>query len=562
MFSVQSYSLIAALLLVTSPSAQNHDENMYNSSKHLHEGECYTWMYRVNDTNDSKACICGHSHKYDIICDSERKELYIIDGLAMTYDNKTQQVIAGHTIYGWIWKSTHSRDQVYRKVPLNVSKVNEYVCGLYHRAGQLCGACEVGYVQQVYAYDFHCRECTRSVLDGWTMFIITTFVPLTLFYIFAIVFKFNANSPAIHAYILAVQLFYSPQIIRYYSMQNLINRLAKTLIIPYGIWNFDFVSAFDLTFCIQLSTLQVLALGYVPPCYSLLLIVITYLTIELHSRGCKIIICIQKLFQKCTHCLKIKWQYKSSTIDVFATFLLLSYNRLLSTHFDMLVYTKPFDINGKVIGKYLYYDPTVPYFKKEHLPYGIVAVVLVALTTLLPFLLLLFYPMQWVQKCLNSSKLNWYGLRVFVDSFTGCYKDGTEPGTRDCRYFAAFFLLLRILTYVTLAVLPITCAIATNGTIIMLFMAIFVACQPYKAKFAIYNKVTSIMLVVMSAACMALLGLLLSKIKTVRYVTISYDILAVLAFLPQIYVVVLALRWLKNLICTPKLESIPLINSS
>ncbi len=39
---------------------------------------------------------------------------------------------------------------------------------------------------------------------------------------------------------------------------------------------------------------------------------------------------------------------------------------------------------------------------------------------------------------------------IFMDSFQGCYKDGTEPGTRDCRWFASVFFLARFgmaLTY-------------------------------------------------------------------------------------------------------------------
>ena len=57
-------------------------------------------------------------------------------------------------------------------------------------------------------------------------------------------------------------------------------------------------------------------------------------------------------------------------------------------------------------------------------------------------LLLLFYPMKWFQKCLNCLRLSHVALHTFVDSFAGCYKDGTEPGTRDCRYFAALYLLV------------------------------------------------------------------------------------------------------------------------
>ena len=40
--------------------------------------------------------------------------------------------------------------------------------------------------------------------------------------------------------------------------------------------------------------------------------------------------------------------------------------------------------------------------------------------------------------------MNWHPLHAFMDVFQGCYKNGTD-GTRDCRYFAALNLVLRML---------------------------------------------------------------------------------------------------------------------
>ena len=184
-------------------------------------------------------------------------------------------------------------------------------------------------------------------------------------------------------------------------------------------------------------------------------------------------------------------------------------------------------------------DVTVStHFRSYH---GILVILIGSLCLLLPLFLLLFYPKKWFQKYLNVLKLNRYGLQKFFDSFAGCYKDGTEPGTRDCCYFAALFLLLRILTYLVLSAFPITCAIAINGIIIMLFMAFFVACQPYKAKFAVYNWITGLMLALMAAMNMALLGALMSQIKTLNYMQFSFLVLIVLMLIPQLYTSLLSL---------------------
>jgi hypothetical protein len=48
---------------------------------------------------------------------------------------------------------------------------------------------------------------------------------------------------------------------------------------------------------------------------------------------------------------------------------------------------------------------------------------------------------------LSICKLRSHALQIFIaiDAFQGHYKDGTEPGTRDCRWFAGIYFLGRIL---------------------------------------------------------------------------------------------------------------------
>ena len=547
------FLVLIILLLVVFPLSWQHEND--NSDK----DECPTWMYPVNSSNNTSHCICGVSHHHQINCDSSSKELKIVDGLVMTYDEETNKVIAGYTLFGLTEKSSKRGDEVYRKVPLNKTLLNNNMCYRFHREGQLCGACREDHIPQIYTFDFSCKRCSDSGND-WIFLILLAFGPITLFYIFAIFFKFNANSPNIHAYVLIAHLIYSPQILRFYSVQYDRHIVDKLFIFTYGIWNFDFLSVFHSKLCTPLTTLQALALGYVAPCYALLLIIITYAIIELHSRGCKVMVLLSSIFQECARRLNImRSNDKASVIDVFATFLLLSYNRILSTHIDLLMYVQPFDLTGTKIAKYLYYDPTVEYFGREHRPYGILAVFVFLFCSLIPLLLLLFYPMKCFQRCLSRLKLNWYGLCIFVDSFAGCYKDGTESGTRDCRYFAALFLLLRISTYLSLYILPPTCAIAINAIMIMLFMAFFVACQPYKAKFAAYNWITGIMLALTPAAYMALLGVLLSQIKTLSYTKVSFMVLLVLMFIPQLYISTVTLRWLRSMVHGHKPEHTPLL---
>ena len=78
--------------------------------------------------------------------------------------------------------------------------------------------------------------------------------------------------------------------------------------------------------------------------------------------------------------------------SVFATFLLLSNVKFLSVSFDLLTPTKVYNINGSLLGLFLYYDASIAYFGKEHLPYAVLALLLLLIFVIFPIVLLLLLP--------------------------------------------------------------------------------------------------------------------------------------------------------------------------
>ena len=410
--------------------------------------ECQTWMHYSNDTEQ---CACGADH-YDMVkCNATLNETYILDCHQMTFDDKLQQVIAGPSFYGCLNQA--QPEETYHLVPGNRSRINEVMCSPFFRDGRLCGACMENYSPLVYSYQLYCKQCSEAESKyNWAKFLAVAFIPLTVFYIFVLLVKFNANSPHLHGFVFFAQTMASPANTRVFisgwKYGSIIKFLSKLLLTLYGVWNLDYFRALYPDICLRITTLQALSLDYIIAFYPLILIMITYVAIKLHSRECRIVLWIWKPIKSCLLKFKDKESIKTSLIDVFATFLLLSYSKILSVSFDLLAFTVPIDSSGKRVGRYLYYDASYEHFGPDHLPYGILALLSLTIFNVLPFLLLLFYPTKWFQRCLNRYKLSHLALHTFIDSFAGCYKDGTEPGTRDCRYFAALFLLLRIILYI------------------------------------------------------------------------------------------------------------------
>ena len=236
-------------------------------------------------------------------------------------------------------------------------------------------------------------------------------------------------------------------------------------------------------------------------------------------------------------------------IDVFATFLLLTYSKILYINIDLLTPTVPVDPSGKSVGTFLYMDPNYVYFGPDHLPYGVLALILLITLNVAPFLLLLLYPMKCFQTCLNHLKASHVALHTFVDSFAGCYKDGTEPGTRDCRYFAALFLILRITTCIVFQVTRTAVGYGWAGMILTAFTILLVIAQPYKAKYNIYNTVTTVMFGLMVLVTFGIMNTTIALDKAHQSVTLLIAITAILIALPQLYFMGLAIRWIHNSTC-------------
>ena len=504
--------------------------------------DCPTWMYK---SNSSSKCICGVDNDHTVKCNQESNKVYILDSYRMTFDEKYKEILLGTSLYGMY--SPNDNYENYHIVPMNVSELNEAMCGHFNRKGRLCSECKEGYSPLVYSYNAQCKLCSDTQSrHNILKFIGVAFIPLTLFYFIVVLFKFNANSPELHGFLNFAHFCSSSYLLRTVSMITNTNNTSigiKVFGTIYGIWNLDFFRTLYPDICLKVTTLQAFALDYLIAFYPLLLILITLAAFKLHSRDYRIVNLIWYPFNKCLLTIKKDRSKKSSMIDVFATFLLLSYGRIMSVSYNLIIFTTVVNVRGEVVGRYLYYDPSYEFLGKEHLPYGILALLISTCFNILPLLLLLFYPMNWFQKCLNRLRLSHVALHTFVDSFAGCYKDGTEPGTRDCRYFAALYLLIRILLYTTIEATLTALFYGLAGIITTGFLILYVLFQPYKSKYTVYNKISITMIAVVIITLFGIINISTAYDKMYDAKIFSLSFIIMLVCLPQLYIIVIAIRW-------------------
>ena len=105
---------------------------------------------------------------------------------------------------------------------------------------------------------------------------------------------------------------------------------TKILLTLYGMFNLDFFRLVLPPFCIssQLRPIHAVSLGYISVFYPFLLILLTWLCVELHGCNFRPIVCLWKRFHGCFVRLR-SWNTKSDLIDVFTSFFLLSCFKIL-----------------------------------------------------------------------------------------------------------------------------------------------------------------------------------------------------------------------------------------
>ena len=151
--------------------------------------------------------------------------------------------------------------------------------------------------------------------------------------------------------------------------------LTYFLLTIYGVFNLDFFRYIIPHFCISstMTTLQALSLEYIVAFYPLFLIITLYICIQLHARGYKPILYLWKPFHKCCTCISQRWSPSESLVHTFASFLLLSYSKILFVSFNLLYYSEIIrDSAGDKTGSLVfYYNATVPTSVKNtyHLQY-------------------------------------------------------------------------------------------------------------------------------------------------------------------------------------------------
>jgi hypothetical protein len=544
---------------IVDASSENQTCQQKNLLDSLHHLRC----------NKYKHTVYNHG---TVMCD--RNEISVRNCDCVTYNKDECSVLLGACPYGCGFTTSKLSwsAQSFHPLPENLSEYNYAMCGRLNRDDPMCSKCRKEFSPLVYSYDLKCIPCNKSHYN-WLKFTAVAFLPLSFFYFIVILFRIDATSPYLYGFITLNQALASPTSLRglFLTLKGHYLLGARILAIPYTIWNLDFFRSLPLNICLDLTTLQTLALDYAIAIYPLLLVVITYIVIELHARGCRVLIWLWRPFHRCCVRFTRAMDIQSSIIKAFATFLLLSYVKLLNATLDILLPVQLYQVrspNEDDSGWYVYYDASYQYFNIDHLPYAIMCITLFLVLGLFPLVLLIIYPMKCFQKrCYGANN---YALRTFVDAFQGHYKDGTEPGTCDCRWFAGIYFLGRIMIlYVIFGVVKNAVCYALEGFTFMGIGMLIIILQPFKS--AKVNTYHTLLPLFMAICCFSITTVSQAESKALWMIKFLTPLAAIFYMSPILAVMVYAvcksywrcrILWLKIRRRNPELENLVIENGN
>lgn len=502
------------------------------------------WSIYKNGSYES-----GDTIRDAILCDDDY--IWIQSCYCMFFNQEDNSTILGNCMPTCYYVHFHEVGRAYYKVDRyaieNGSQLNEAICSINfahidtNREGRFCGRCKEGYGLAVYSYHYtSCILCTEYSYKNWLLYFTVALLPLTVFFFLIVVLKFNVTSSRFNGVVFILQCIMSSTQQRVFDGWVAANGefpsiAFKVITTALGFVNLDFFRTAYPYFCLhpKLNILHIVSLDYLIALYPFFLIFMTYILVTMYDNNYRLVVWVWKPFKWCLSRYQRQLNFRASLVEIFASFILLSNVKILCVCIDLLCPTRAWGPTGAEVSKhYLYYDATIEYFGVDHLPFALLALVMGFVFVFLPSLLLILYPCQCFQRCLNCVGFRSHTLHIFMDAFQGSYK--TKP--RDLRQFSAFYFFLRFFLLLSMTAFASLFYIPFNALLMILSALLFSIFQPYRD--SCHNKFDIISLLVLSLFYVSYISELISAYLDFQWLTFGLFFFAIYFIFLIAYVII------------------------
>ena len=516
---------------------------------------CPPGMVLVGD-NDLRSCQCGGHFEGKLECNATGFRTKIQKGSWIGVYQSS--VVAGSTPY-----FDNSKSESFIELPRKIKDANSVICEPIKRKGTLCGKCIDGYGPSIHTLE--CIHCDSDYM--WALYLLSQYVPLTLLFILVIVLDIRVTSAPANAFIFFAQVL--PNVFTLdgggtITVSHNTNALVRLYSFLYNIWNLEF---FSLKICLSphMGSLVAISITYLEAIYPLVLIGLVSLFVWLYERGYRCIVCLCRPLHVILARFQQHWNIERSLIHTFASFILLSYSRFILVSFKLLTTTPLITDAGNKFGpRYgvVFYEGNIENFSRRHAPFVLLSLLILLTFVLITPLLLIVPSLARNLNIVRSKwpKLNrmlpnmdqctiqhWPKLNVFLETFHGCYRDGTNTTRKstefDYRWVAGYYLILRVVLFAVFAFTP---NLFLQYPLLQLFcvssLLVFVVLQPYKKNF--YNKLDATMFALLLGINTLTMYNYSMTVISSKPSTVAFCLQYALVLLPLVYISVVVLRYL------------------
>ena len=499
--------------------------------------ECPTGLALTLDGKNYSYCGCNSTMLFShyIHCDEHNSTAQLL--FPETWVGLVNgRLMAGNTPY----TSTVNRDFHLKNLPKNASEVGAMLCGDNYRKGVLCGTCADRYGAALNSEKYRCVLCDANhVWYKWVLYFLTELLPPTLLFLVIMLFNISLTSEATNSFIFFCQMFKPVfTIYRNNVYKNVLGKIYETV---YDMWNMNFFDSLEaFHYCIHpsVNAVHLITMEYIVALYPLLLMGVLYGIVSLYNRGVRPVVCLCRPVHHCVARIRGPWSLNTSITHTFAAFLLLSFVKFTVTSYKLLAPSTLYDQSGHSEGVRVYYNGELEMFKGEHLAYATLAIAILVVFVALPTLLLLLFPSKYFHAVLNRiscGRLSLSGgkIELFLNTFYGGFRDGTQENSRDWRCFAGLYFVFRI-------VMP---ALTYNSSWSILYLLqhlfcvsvalLFAVVRPYRDQF--YNNVDTLLFGLMAVVSILSSYNLQIIILTNRESTTAFVIEMILITTPLLY---------------------------
>ena len=296
---------------------------------------------------------CECNTDFGVVCECKKDNLLVRDIFCLTWDNDRKSARASFCLFTPGGTGSCScGEKYYYSIPTNLSgnQLNKWMCGKYNWQGTQCKECISGYGPSVFSDGISCANCSWHRYT-WILNLLFQLLCITIMFVAIMLLKMKGSSCPWNIIITYSQLTVNAISydfdLHHQTVCFVGSKMSIAILTILGITNLDLFHMVIPPLCPTMKAIDILFFDYIIALYPILLTVVVYFWIELHDRGCQVVVILS--IPLCRLNRIFRGNPKQMIVSTFVTFLLLSYSKLLFVSCKFLFAVQSYNNSGDLI---------------------------------------------------------------------------------------------------------------------------------------------------------------------------------------------------------------------